>query len=184
MPVISQGKDEEELEKRLSGELIEGALLVAIDNCTRPLSGAFLDKVLTEQALKVRLLGQTGNVLTPVNCLLLATGNNLAVAADLTRRAIICSMDAQCERPELRRFEIDIFKKVRAERGQVVAAVLTILRAWHVRKPQDVAVPYLGSFEEWAFRICGPLISWAVPIRVPRSRRRGKTIPTGRRLSR
>jgi hypothetical protein len=24
--------------------------------------------------------------------------------------------------------------------------------------PQGVAVPYLGSFEEWAYRICGPLI--------------------------
>jgi hypothetical protein len=158
MPVISQGKDEDELEKRLSGELVEGAFLVAIDNCMRPLTGAFLDKVVTEQALKVRLLGQTGNVLTPVNCLVFATGNNLVVAADLTRRAVICSLDAQCERPELRRFDIDIFKQTRAERGRLVAAALTILRAWHVTRPQDVAVPYLGSFEEWAFRICGPLI--------------------------
>jgi putative DNA primase/helicase len=157
-PLISQGKDEEELEKRLGGELIEGALLVAIDNCLRPLSGAFLDKVVTEQALKVRVLGTTGNVLTLVNCMLLATGNNLTVAADLTRRTVICAMDSGWERPELRKFNVDIFKTVRAERGRLVAAALTILRAWHVTKPEDVAVPDLGSFEEWAYRICGPLI--------------------------
>ena len=60
MPVISQGKDEEELEKRLSGELIEGAPLISIDNCTHSLGGSFLNQCLTQPMVKARRLGRTG----------------------------------------------------------------------------------------------------------------------------
>jgi putative DNA primase/helicase len=133
MPVISQGKDEEEFEKRLSGELIEGAPLISIDNCTHPLGGSFLNQCLTQPTIKARRLGQTGNILVRVTSMIFATGNNLSVAGDLTRRTVTCAMDAGCERPELRDFDFNIIDKARANRGHLVAAGLTILRAGRVR---------------------------------------------------
>jgi putative DNA primase/helicase len=157
MPVIAQGKDEEELEKRLSGELIEGAPLISIDNCTHPLSGSFLIQCLTQPTIKARRLGQTGNILVRVVATIFATGNNLSVAGDLTRRTVVCAMDAKCERPELRVFKSNVLDKARVDRARLVAAGLTILWAGRVAQLSGEA-KVLGSFEDWSRRVCTPLV--------------------------
>ncbi len=158
MPVLAYGANEEEFEKRLGGELIAGVAMIAIDNCERPLRSAFLNQVLTQETVKPRILGRTGNPEALVSCTIFATGNNLTVAGDLTRRTITCAMDAQCERPELRDFKNDnILERTRAGRGQIVAAALTILIAWH-RSREKTKAQILGSFEDWSQRICGPLV--------------------------
>src|SRR5204863_334210 len=38
---------------------------------------------------------------------LIATGNNLRLVGDMTRRALISFLDPQVERPELREFDVD-----------------------------------------------------------------------------
>ena len=86
-----------------------------------------------------------------------ATGNNLVIADDLTRRTLRCALDAKCERPELRKFEGSIMETTRANRASLVTAALTVLRAWHVAG-EDSNRPPLGSFETWSRRIRDPLI--------------------------
>ena len=159
MPVISQGGrgSEEELEKRLGAALLAGDPAISLDNCEHPLQGSFLCQLLTQQSLNIRLLGVSRNVETPVNTTLYATGNNLTVVGDLTRRTLICGLDAQCERPELRTFADDIRDTVLRERGRLVTAALTVLRAWHVSGERVGVVP-LGSFEGWSYRVREPLV--------------------------
>jgi len=100
MPVIAQGRTEEELEKRLGAALLAGDIAISIDNCDHPLESVFLCQALTQRKLNIRVLGKSKNVETPVNATIFATGNNLVIAGDLTRRSLRCGMDAQCERPE------------------------------------------------------------------------------------
>jgi hypothetical protein len=159
MPVISQGarSNEEELEKRLAAALLAGDAAISIDNCERPLQSAFLCQALTQQSLNIRLLGVSKNVETPVNAAIHATGNNLTVVGDLTRRTLMCGLDAQCERPELRTFADDIVATVLRDRGRLVAAALTVLRAWHVSGERVGVVPF-GSFESWSYRVREPLM--------------------------
>ena len=158
-PVISQGRTEEELEKRLGAALIAGDLLVSIDNCEHALTGSFLCQALTQQRLKIRLLGYSRHVEVPINTTMFATGNNLIVASDLTRRTLRCELDANCEQPELRRFKTNVLDVVRSDRCHLVAAVLTILRAWHLaRNTVAIGVLPLGSFEDWSKRIREPLL--------------------------
>jgi hypothetical protein len=94
---------------------------------------------------------------TPVNGTIFATGNNLSIAGDLTRRTIMGSLDAHCERPEQRKFEFDPIAVARANRPELVVAALTVLRAWHVAG-ETVRRSPLGSFEEWSHRIRAPLL--------------------------
>jgi putative DNA primase/helicase len=159
MPVISQGarSNEEELEKRLAAALLAGDAAISIDNCERPLQSAFLCQALTQQSLNIRVLGLSKNVETPVNAAIHATGNNLTVVGDLTRRTLMCGLDAQCERPELRTFADDIVATVLRDRGRLVAAALTVLRAWHVSGERVGVVPF-GSFESWSYRVREPLM--------------------------
>ena len=160
MPVLSQGKNEEEFEKRLGASLLASDVCIAIDNCEAPLSGALLCQALTQGELNIRVLGYSRNVGTAMNATIFATGNNLVIAGDLTRRCLLGSLDAGVERPELRNFNIDIIEETHARRGELVVAALTILRAWHVGQQvgESVqAVPY-GGFADWSRRVREPLI--------------------------
>jgi putative DNA primase/helicase len=66
-------------------------------------------------------------------------------------------MDALCERPELREFEVNAVELAKQRRGELVAAALTVLRAWHMAN-ECIALSPFGSFEEWSRRIRAPLI--------------------------
>jgi hypothetical protein len=156
-PVTSQGKNEEEFEKRLGTALIAGDGIITIDNCNNELAGVLLCQALTQTLLNIRLLGKSQQVDVPNASTYFATGNNLIIADDLTRRALLCQLDAGVEQPELRTFQRNVIEVASAERGKLVAAMLTVLRAWHMAKTA-IGVDPLGSFEEWSFRVRSPLL--------------------------
>lgn len=148
-PVIAQGKTEEEMEKRLGAALIAGDVLIAVDNCEEPLGGELLCQAMTQTSLKVRILGRSLNAEVPSNAAIFATGNNLTLEGDMNRRALRATLDAGVERPELRAFDRDPLVIVAEQRGDYVAAGLTILHAWHVAGRPEQRAP-LGSFGDWS----------------------------------
>jgi hypothetical protein len=156
-PVTSQGKTEEELEKRLGAVLISGDPIISLDNCDHEVSSAFLCQALTQRRLRVRLLGHSQTVEVPITAAFYCTGNNLEISNDLTRRTLLCRLDAHMERPELRKFNRDALETARNERARLVEAVLLVLRAWH-SAGTAIGVEPLGSFEEWSFRVRSPLL--------------------------
>ena len=154
---IAQGKTEEELEKRLASMFLEGDGFVAIDNCESPLGGEFLCQALTQSTLKVRPLGKSTVIEVPTAAVMTATGNNLTVFGDMNRRTLLCQLDPGVERPELRQFSFDPVEVVLAQRGAMVAAALTVLRAYHVAgRPHQVSP--LGSFADWSNLVRSALI--------------------------
>jgi hypothetical protein len=86
----------------------------------------------------------------------LATGNNLTLAGDASRRAVMCRLDAGVERPDMREFDFDCHAEVLAARPELVVAGLTILRAYHVAG-RPVTLAPMGSFNDWAW-IRGALV--------------------------
>ena len=148
-PVMAPGKNEEEAEKRLGAALLGGDGLIAFDNCMAPLSGTLLCQALTQHRVLVRILGQSQQIGVPVSALFTATGNNLMIEGDLTRRALLCELDAGVACPELREFDFNPKAVFRQRRAELVAAVLTVLRAGRVAKPKPISAP-LGGFEMWS----------------------------------
>ena len=151
-PVIASSKSDEELEKRLGSCLLAGDTLVSFDNCEHPLGGALLNQVLTQKMVKIRILGKSETPTMPSNAMLAATGNNLVIAGDVTRRAIICRLDPEAERPELRTFKnpIDPVERIRSDRPRYVLAALTVLRAYVVADRPESGLVALGGFEDWS----------------------------------
>ena len=149
-PVIAQGKTEEEMEKRLGAALIAGDTVVSFDNCEAPLGGELLCQALTQSAMRIRILGKSINVTVVNNAAFYATGNNLTIVGDMTRRAIVCSLDPKMERPETRTFTTaDPVKTLQRDRPVYLHAALVILRAFHVAgRPEQAEA--LGSFEVWS----------------------------------
>src|SRR6516162_8128218 len=160
MTVTSQGKNEEELEKRLGACLLAGDAAVSLDNCRYPLDSVFLCQCLTQPKVNVRLLGYSRSVECPVNTLFFANGNNLTIVGDLVRRTLMGRMDAKCERPETRTFNENIVETTYARRSALVVAALTVLRAWHLARERGAAsgVAPLGGFEQWSVRVRDALV--------------------------
>jgi putative DNA primase/helicase len=59
--VKAQPGTEDELEKRLNSELLQGATIITIDNCEHSLQSAFLCQMLTQETVSIRVLGQSKN---------------------------------------------------------------------------------------------------------------------------
>ncbi|MFN0007025.1 MAG: bifunctional DNA primase/polymerase [Planctomycetota bacterium] len=148
--VMSQGKDEDEERKRILAILIEGEPVACIDNIERPLGGPDLCSVLTQEYYKGRLLGKSEMVQAPTAITLLATGNNLVFTGDLVTRVVPCDLDPRCERPEERRFDVNLHEYVPAHRGRLVRAGLTVLRAYHFAGRPSQGLSVFGRFEEWS----------------------------------
>jgi hypothetical protein len=158
--VLAQGKTEEEFEKRLGAMLLGGEAAIAIDNCEAPLGGELLCQLLTQPVVRTRILGKSEVPELPTNTLVSATGNNLTLIGDLTRRALLCRLDAQCERPELRQFDRDPVAEAKANRGRYLVAALTVVRAFIVvGRPQQLQQQPLGSFGEWS-RLVRDALLW------------------------
>ena len=164
-PVLGPGQDEGELEKRLGAVLLAGDSIVTLDNCERLLGGELLCKMLSQTRVKPRILGQSQTPELTAGAFVAATGNNLILVGDLTRRALLCRLDPKCERPEIRVFGRNPLAFAKADRPRYVAAVLTILRAFHVAGRPSSA-NRLGSFEDWSDLIRGALLwlGYADPV--------------------
>lgn len=154
--VIAQGNSEEELEKRLTSLLLTGSA-IAIDNVESALGGDCLCQLLTQPTIRGRVLGASRAPQMPTNVFVTATGNNIVLVGDMTRRALLCTLNPGVERPELRTFDFEPVEFAKAHRGKLVAAALTVLRAYHIAdRPFQVAP--LGSFEEWSGLVRSALV--------------------------
>lgn len=155
--VVGASCDEDELEKRLGSSLMAGDAVLNLDNLDRPLKSERLCQVLSQEAVKFRILGRSTNMDTTTNALVIATGNALRLHDDLTRRAMMIRLNAGEERPELRRFKRDPVKDAIANRPKYIVAALTVLRAFIVSKDRPALSP-LGSFEDWSNLVRSALV--------------------------
>lgn len=155
-PALSQGKTAEEDEKRLATVLFAGDPVIHIDNCERAIAGDFLCSMLTQEVVQARILGLSERRVLPSTALVLASGNNLTFAGDVTRRAVVCRLDANVERPDAREFDFDCHAEVLAARPELVVAGLTVLRAYHCAG-RPVKLTPMGSFTDWEW-IRGALV--------------------------
>jgi hypothetical protein len=101
---IAAGRTEEETEKRLGACLLAGYPMTNVDNVNGEFGGDFVCQVAERPLVSPRVLGRSEQPQLSNRMTLYATGNNIRLKGDMTRRAIICSLDAGIERPELRTF--------------------------------------------------------------------------------
>jgi hypothetical protein len=146
-PAMAQGKSPEEDEKRLGAVMMAGDSLIWLDNCEKPIEGDLLCSMLTQKSVGVRPLGVSERRILPCTALVCATGNNLTLSGDATRRSVICRLDAGEERPDQRKFDFDAKQEVMVDRPGLVVAALTALRAYKLASP--IKLTPFGSFGDY-----------------------------------
>lgn len=157
--------DDVEMHKTLLSIALAGDQLVLFDNVAGggSIGGPALDRFLTARTMNGRILGRsemTGDV--EVNTVLYATGNNLGLKGDSLRRIVPIPLQSPEERPEERQdFTIkgDLLGYAKQNRGNLVVAALTILRAYiEAGKPDQKLTPM--DYTAW----CGLVrnaVNWA-----------------------
>lgn len=152
-------KDETEFKKALIATLLEGSQVTLVDNIVGELNTSLLNMILSQETISGRILGLSKNAKLATTSLWLATGNNLEICGDLTRRTLLCTLDAGTEKPAERTFKRDIYQWGAANRAELINAALTILLAYHAAgKPLPNGVKPMNGFNDWSHWIRGALL--------------------------
>lgn len=151
---------EDEMRKRITSILHRGNSVAVLDNVSETLASDSLSSVVTASEWEDRLLGTNETLrLKANNITWILTGNNVRVRGDLARRVVWTRLDAKLSRPWLGRTftHTPLLDYVREHRGELLAALMTIARAWlRLGKPKP-SVEAMGSFETWCHTIGGAL---------------------------
>jgi len=149
---MSNPGDDDEARKRITALAIAGDPLVLIDNIVGKLGCASLDAALTATVWKDRILGVSQMVELPLTVTWCASGNNVMLAADTTRRTLHIRLESPLENPELRTgFKYsNVTEYARENRAALLSAALTILRAYCIAGRPRQGLPAWGSFEGWS----------------------------------
>jgi hypothetical protein len=129
-----------------------------IDNIAHPLESSALCVLLTEEGKNIRPLSTSDFPEVTFRPFVECTGNNLVLVGDLTGRTIRCTIDAQCEQPELREIKRPgLVRDVKKDRGRYAVAALTIVQAF-ICAGAPPQTTLLGSFEKWSLYIRDALV--------------------------
>ena len=156
-PVAAAGRDADEVDKRLVGLLLAGFPILCIDNINGELGSDLLCQAVERPVIRLRRLGASDISELEARATLFASGNGLRVRGDMTRRTLVCDLDAQLERPELRTFVFDPVERVLADRGRYVGAALTLVRAF-VTSGAQADMPPLASYGDYSATVRGALV--------------------------
>ena len=162
--VMVEGRDEDEWRKRLTAKLREIPSILLIDNLRQQLDASSVAAALTAPYWEDRVLGKSEMTRFPIRCVWIATGNNPQFSNEIARRMVRIRLDPHEDQPWLREGfrHPNLLAWVWRNRGRLVAACLTLGRAWIAAgRPRHQRT--IGSFEGWSEVMGGILEVAGVP---------------------
>jgi len=145
----TSGRDDEETRKRIFTALRSGARAIVWDNVVGTFDSAAMASLLTSDRYRDRVLGKSESASVPNRALMLMTGNNLTLAGDMSRRVLVARINPHTDRPFAREFDVDPLTTCIAERQQVIAAALTLIRYYLSSGVERPGAGRMASFERW-----------------------------------
>jgi hypothetical protein len=158
--------DGAEATKAILAMLITSPAVIEFDDMTTDLlpHGA-MNRVLTEERVSDRILGETKTIAVSTRALFLSSGNNVGPVRDMLRRVLTIKIDPRCQSPATEvSYSNGPVEEVRGNRGRYVAAVLTLIQAWKAAGSPRADVSPLATYGgAWADYCRHPLIWLGLP---------------------
>jgi hypothetical protein len=161
-------REEDERRKVITSILDStSAPVVQFDNVSGALRSATFDGLLTSATWSDRRLGLNVNVELTNDRLWVLTGNNVMIGGDLDRRVLWSTINANLEHPELRPAEgfaiPDLEGWVAEHRGEVIQAMLVLVRSWAAAGMKVQPAPTSDSFGRMTQVLQGVLDHAGIP---------------------
>ncbi|GAB3434749.1 hypothetical protein GCM10027517_03150 [Phycicoccus ginsengisoli] len=155
-------RSDEELRKQITSILDQtSAPVVTFDNLSGVFRSARFDGLLTSDVWSDRPLGETREVSLANDRVWTVTGNNLQFGGDMRRRVRWVTIDAKMAHPEARTgFKIDLKPWVRAHRGELLGALLTLVVGWCQAGRPVPAPERSDDFTRWT-QVTQGILDWA-----------------------
>jgi DNA polymerase-1 len=155
--------DDEENRKVITSAFRTSADVFAFDEAHH-LHGVSLARALTSATWKDRQLGVSQMLGFPNRVTWVSMGNQVRVEGDITRRVYRVALRPEHPDPKNRpgsmfRHE-DLREWTREHRGELLTAVLTMVRAWYAAGQPSAARRGFGSFERWE-KVVGGILAHA-----------------------
>jgi hypothetical protein len=163
MARMSLPRDDDEFRKRITALAMAAEPLILIDNISGTLGSPSLDAALTATTWSDRILGETAMASgLPLYATWYATGNNVILGADTSRRTLHIRLESDQERPEERTdfHHHNLLGWVRENRPRLATAAVTILAAYSTAGRPDQGLTPWGSFEGWSDLVRSAIV-WA-----------------------
>lgn len=163
---VEMPENDTELRKQLTSILdVTTGPVIHIDNVSGTLRTPVMAGLLTSARWEDRRLGTSQYVSLVNDRVWMITGNNVSIGGDIPRRTLNIVIDSDHPEPHKRTdFHIDdLTKFVEDHRGELLHALLTIIRSWvaaGMPKPGRVEA---DSYKEWRKAIRGILAHVEVP---------------------
>lgn len=160
--MLSPAREDDEWRKAITSALLAGSTFIVFDNLDTILQAGPLACAITSRSWSDRVLGRSETVELPQRATWIVTGNNIRLGGDLPRRCYQIRLDAQTSRPWQRQGfrHPDLIAWTLENRGSIVAALLTLCRAWHAAGRPLAKSPVIGGFESWS-RTIGGILAFA-----------------------
>lgn len=161
--------DAEEMRKQITAAFRGGSEFFVFDEA-HTVEGAPLAQALTAATWQDRILGVSTMANFPNVITWMSLGNNVHVRGDLTRRVYRIALRPTYADPQDRKAEtfrhpgqsgLDLLSWTRKNRCELMAAILTLIRAWFAQgQPRPKRGVSFGSFEAWE-KITGGIVQTA-----------------------
>ncbi len=176
VPATPNASSDDEWRKRITAMLLAGRPAILLDNLSGVLDTGAFAAALTSGTWTDRVLGKSREVHLPIRSIWVATGNNLGLSPELTRRTVASFLDPGATRPADR--DRGAFKHpnllqwAEENRRELVEAALTLIEHWRLGAVEEVEGGYVfvrgeggpqtsqktkGSYERWAGVVGGIL---------------------------
>ncbi len=150
----------EETRKLITSLAVKGSRMVLLDNIRTSVDSPNLEAALTGSSWTDRKLGTNEMLDAVLNITWYATGNNVMLTGDISRRICHVRLESPLEHPEDRTdFKYtELLGHVEKNRPRLLMAALTILRGYIAAGCPDQQVPPWGGFEDWSAMVRNAIV--------------------------
>lgn len=158
---LTETRDGDELQKQMVSILMTGPEAILIDNLNGKIDSGIISSIATTGRFQGRILGRSGMADLRVRSPFILTANNPTSTGEIARRCVPIRLAPDVEKPWTREGfrHPDLRGFIRDNRRELIAAGLTLGRAWIADERPKPKGPPFGSFEGWHNAIGGILES-------------------------
>jgi hypothetical protein len=160
--------NEDEFERAITGLLMnDNRKIICLDNLNRALDSGKLCAAVTSPIWTDRIIRSSNMCKIPNLATWIFTGNNIQLGGDMPRRCYLINLrpEPNPEKRDTSKFRHHpLFPWVKRERGRIIAAMLTMARAWFAAgRPAPAHPARLGGFETWVETVQGVVDYAGIP---------------------